>query len=600
MAFLPVNKEDMSARGWKRPDFILITGDAYVDHPSFGAAIISRVLESRGYKVAILAQPDWRSTDDFKSLGRPRLGFLITSGNVDSMVNHYTVMKRIRRNDSYSPGGEAGKRPDRAVIVYANRAREAYKGVPVILGGLEASLRRMAHYDYWDDKIRRSILLDSKADLLIYGMGEEGIVEVADALDSGIHIEDITWIRGTVWKKDELREVALTTETKAVLPSFEQLLYSPKAYADSFKIQYRNSNSHHGRTLIETYKGAGDTRIQVIQNPPGNPMNSMDLDDVYELPYERKWHPMYDAAGGVPALEEVKFSITANRGCFGGCAFCALTYHQGRGVTGRGKESVIREAKLLTEDKDFKGYVHDVGGPTANFHEPACKRQIKQGVCVSKDCLYPKPCKELIVDHSKYLEILRAVRSLPGVKKVFIRSGVRYDYLMADKNDDFIKELCQYHISGRLKVAPEHVSPKVLGSMRKAPIDVFTKFSQKFNRINEKLGKEQYLIPYFISSHPGSTLEEALQLALFLKKWGFIPDQVQDFYPTPGTLATCMYYTEIDPLTGEKIYVAKTPKEKQMQRALLHFNRRENKELVKEALAILGRRDLEPKLLGKG
>lgn len=600
MAFLPVNKEDMNARGWKRPDFILITGDAYVDHPSFGAAIISRVLESRGYKVAILAQPDWRSTDDFKSLGRPRLGFLITSGNVDSMVNHYTVMKRIRRNDSYSPGGEAGKRPDRAVIVYANRAREAYKGVPVILGGLEASLRRMAHYDYWDDKIRRSILLDSKADLLIYGMGEEGIVEVADALDNGIHIEDITWIRGTVWKKDELREVALTTETKAVLPSFEQLLYSPKAYADSFKIQYRNSNSHHGRTLIETYKGAGDTRIQVIQNPPGNPMNSMDLDDVYELPYERKWHPMYDAAGGVPALEEVKFSITANRGCFGGCAFCALTYHQGREVTGRGKESVIREAKLLTEDKDFKGYIHDVGGPTANFHEPACKRQIKQGVCVSKDCLYPKPCKELIVDHSKYLEILRAVRSLPGVKKVFIRSGVRYDYLMADKNDDFIKELCQYHISGRLKVAPEHVSPKVLGSMRKAPIDVFTKFSQKFNRINEKLGKEQYLIPYFISSHPGSTLEDALQLALFLKKWGFIPDQVQDFYPTPGTLATCMYYTEIDPLTGEKIYVAKTPKEKQMQRALLHFNRRENKELVKEALAILGRRDLEPKLLGKG
>ncbi|MGI6752024.1 MAG: YgiQ family radical SAM protein [Anaerovoracaceae bacterium] len=599
MSFLPVTRDEMYERGWERPDFILITGDAYVDHPSFGGAIISRVLESRGYRIAILPQPDWRSTSDFKKFGRPRLGFLITSGNVDSMVNHYTVRKRPRRNDSYSPGGKAGNRPDRATIVYANKVKEAYRGIPIILGGLEASLRRMAHYDYWDDKIRRSILLDSGADLIVYGMGEKAIVQVAEALDNGIDIEDITWIRGTVWKKDELREVALTTEEKAVLPSFDQLMASKKAYANSFRIQYQNNNHRYGRTLVESYRGLGGRIINVIQNPPDEPIESMDLDDIYELPYERNWHPMYDGMGGVPALEEVKFSITANRGCFGGCAFCALTYHQGREVRGRSKDSVMREARILIDDKDFKGYIHDVGGPTANFHNPACVKQGKDGVCVSKDCMFPKPCRELIVDHGKYLDLLRGVRGLAGVKKVFIRSGVRYDYLMADKNGEFLRELCEHHISGRLKVAPEHVSPKVLAAMRKAPIDVFNRFYKEFNRVNKELGKEQYLIPYFISSHPGSKLEDAVQLALFLKDWGFVPDQVQDFYPTPGTLATCMYYTGMDPLTGKEIYVAKSPEEKQMQRALLQFNKKENKDLVRGALARIGRKDLESKLLGK-
>ncbi|MGI6732743.1 MAG: YgiQ family radical SAM protein [Anaerovoracaceae bacterium] len=591
MAFLPVTREEMEVLGWERPDFVLVTGDAYVDHPSFGHAIISRVLESRGYKVAILPQPQWRSPDDFRRFGRPRLGFLITSGNVDSMVNHYSVFKRRRRTDIYSPGGEAGRRPDRAVIVYSHRAREAYKDVPIILGGLEASLRRHAHYDYWEDKIRRSILLDSKADLLVYGMGEKAVVEIAEALDSGIDAKHISWISGTVYRRTVSTgglESEFPGQSPVLLPSFEEVSVSKKAFADSFRIQYRNNDSIQGKILVEPY---GENNV-VVANPPMSPLETLDLDDIYELPYERNWHPMYEAEGGVPAIDEVKFSITANRGCFGGCAFCALTYHQGREVRGRSKESILREAEALTKMPDFKGYIHDIGGPTANFRSPACDKQLVFGVCKEKDCLYPKPCKKLVVDHREYLDILRSVRSLPGVKKVFIRSGIRYDYVMADESGEFLEEICRHHVSGTLKVAPEHISPRVLARMRKPPKEVFEAFSKRYKEINERTGKKQYLIPYLISSHPGSTLEDAVELALYLKKSGFVPDQVQDFYPTPGTLATCMYYTETDPLTGEKVYVAKDMKEKKLQRALLHFHKKENRPFVKEALERVGRKDL--------
>ena len=612
MSFLPVTIEEMNERGWPQPDFVLITGDAYVDHPSFGTAIISRVLESRGYKVAILAQPDWRKIDDFKRFGRPRLGFLINAGNVDSMVNHYSVFKHRRKTDSYSPGGKAGNRPDRAVIVYSGKAREAYKYVPVIIGGIEASLRRFAHYDYWDDKVRRSVLLDAKADLLIYGMGERAVVDIAEALDSGIEARDISWIRGTVCRavntkfKDGVTEEAFEKELfgdayTVMLPTYQDITDgkqsdtdAKKNYCKSFLLQYQNNDYIGGKRLVEKYENT----VYVVQNPPQEPLSTEELDDVYELPYEGSYHPSYEKDGGVPAIDEVKFSIIANRGCFGGCSFCALTYHQGREVRGRSRESVVREAVRLTERKDFKGYIHDIGGPTANFRRAACKKQQKSGVCKNKDCLYPSPCTQMDIDHKEYLDLLREVRSLDKVKKVFIRSGIRYDYLLAGKDDIFMEELCKHHVSGTLKVAPEHVSNRVLASMRKPSKEVFLAFSKKYKETNERLGLKQYLIPYFISSHPGSTLEDAVELALFLKKNGFVPDQVQDFYPTPGTLSTCMYYTERDPFTGEKVYVPKDMEEKKMQRALMHFNKPENREIVKLALQKAKREDLIPVLLG--
>lgn len=605
MSFLPVTIEEMNERGWHQPDFVLITGDAYVDHPSFGTAIISRVLESRGYKVAILAQPDWRKVDDFKRFGKPRLGFLINAGNVDSMVNHFSVFKHRRKTDSYSPGGRAGNRPDRAVIVYSGKAREAYKDVPIIIGGIEASLRRFAHYDYWDDKVRRSVLLDAKADLLIYGMGERAVVEIADTLDSGIEAKDISWIKGTVYRsinsqhKDGLTEQQFEEELfgdkdTVLLPSYQDIIASVKNYCRSFLLQYQNNDYISGKRLVEMY----DETVYIVQNPPQEPLSTEELDDVYELPYEGTYHPSYEKDGGVPAIEEVKFSIIANRGCFGGCSFCALTYHQGREVRGRSRASVVREAVRLTERKDFKGYIHDIGGPTANFRKAACNKQQKAGVCSNKDCLYPKPCTQMDIDHTEYLELLREVRSLDKVKKVFIRSGLRYDYLLAGKDDRFIEELCKHHVSGTLKVAPEHVTERVLAKMRKPSKEVFLAFDKKYRETNERLGLKQYLIPYFISSHPGSTLEDAIELALFLKKSGFVPDQVQDFYPTPGTLSTCMYYTERDPFTGERVYVPKDLEEKKMQRALMHFNKPENRELVKKALQKGKREDLIPVLLG--
>lgn len=590
MAFLPITKEDMDERGWTQPDFVLVTGDAYVDHPSFGTAIISRVLERYGYKVAILAQPDWKSARDFTRFGKPRLGFLINGGNVDSMVNHFSVFKHRRKKDLYSPGGEAGKRPDRAVIAYSARAREAYKDVPVIIGGIEASLRRFAHYDYWEDKIRRSILLDAKADLLIYGMGERAVVEIAEALDSGIQVSDISWIKGTACRslsEETDRELERQGDTVA-LPSYDSIRASKEAYAKSFLIQYRNNDWILGKRLVERYDG----RVCVVQNPPMEPLNQMELDDIYDLPYEGAAHPSYDPHGGVPSISEVKFSIVSSRGCFGGCGFCALTYHQGREVRGRSKESILAEAKRLKELPDFKGYIHDVGGPTANFRGPACEKQLKKGVCKDRDCLYPSPCRQMKVDHGEYLSILRDIRRLPGIKKVFIRSGIRFDYVMADKKDDFIRELCAYHVSGTLKVAPEHVSRNVLAKMRKPSPDVFDGFCKKYQAINEELGLKQYLIPYFISSHPGASLEDAVELALYLKKKGFVPDQVQDFYPTPGTLSTCMYYTELDPFTMEKVYVEKDLDRKKMQRALLHFNKKENRKLVEKALRAAGRQEL--------
>jgi uncharacterized radical SAM protein YgiQ len=574
----------MKERGWTEADFVLVTGDAYTDHPSFGTAIISRVLERFGYRVCILSQPDWKSCDDFKRFGKPRLGFLINSGNVDSMVNNYSVFKRRRKTDRYSAGGRAGQRPDRAVIVYSNRAKEAYHDVPIIIGGLEASLRRLGHYDYWDDKVRRSILLDSRADILIYGMGEKSVVEIADALAAGIDVHDIGWIRGTCVTAGEVEDDRETI----FLPAFEAIRDDKDEYCRSFMIQYRSHDSITAKRLVEQY---GEHTF-VVQNPPQPPLERDELDDVYDLPYERNYHPVYKKDGGVPAIDEVKFSIVSNRGCFGGCAFCALTYHQGRQVRSRSRESIVKEAKLLTEMPDFKGYIHDVGGPTANFHNPACKKQLKYGVCDNKDCMYPRPCSQMIVDHTEYLEVLHAVRMLPGVKKVFIRSGIRFDYVMADRDRTFLEELCKYHVSGTLKVAPEHVVPEVLKYMRKPDISVFEHFSKEFFRINDTIGKKQYMIPYLISSHPGCTLNDAVELALYLKKSGFVPDQVQDFYPTPGTLATTMYYAEKDPFTMKSVYVAKDLKGKKYQRALMHFKKPENRETVIEALKAAGREDL--------
>lgn len=606
--FLPTTKEEIVSLGWKQPDFVLVTGDAYVDHPSFGTAIISRVLQSRGYKVAILAQPDWRTVEDFRRFGRPRLGFLINSGNVDSMVNNFSVFKNRRKRDVYSPGGKPGRRPDRAVIVYCNCVRQAYGDVPVIIGGLEASLRRLAHYDYWSDRVRRSILLDSRADMLIYGMGERAVVEIAEALDAGISVKDITWIKGTcVVMKPWENGGSLTFEDDDVLlPEYGDLIerddtgcVSSRAidsYCESFRLQYRSNDAVNGKRLIEKY----DEHEWVVQNPPQEPLSRQELDDVYALPYARDYHPSYEGEGGVPAIKEVKFSITSNRGCFGGCAFCAITYHQGREVRSRSIESIVSEAEKMTSDSDFKGYIHDVGGPTANFRNPSCRKQLKHGMCGSKDCLFPKPCSQLDTDHTDCINVLQAVRNVKGVKKVFVRSGVRFDYVLADwkkgkkgtGGEEFLRQLCRHHISGILKVAPEHVCSDVLGKMHKPPVEVFDRFCLEYESINRQLKMKQYMIPYFISSHPGCTLDDAVDLAVYMKNKGFVPDQVQDFYPTPGTLATCMYYTEKDPMTGEKVYVAKSAKEKRMQRALLHFNKKENRKLVEEALKITGRKDL--------
>ena len=598
--FLPVSKKEIEDLGWDHPDFVLVTGDAYVDHPSFGTAIISRLLESRGYRVAILAQPDWHTCDDFKRFGKPLLGFLINSGNVDSMVNNFSVSKNRRKRDIYSPGGVAGHRPDRSVTVYCNRAREAYRDVPIIIGGLEASLRRLGHYDYWDDRVRRSILIDSRADILVYGMGERAICEVAEALDSGIDAGDIGWIRGTCVraKLDSAGGSLTISDDDLVLPAFAEIASDTSdardAYGRSFAMQYRSNDPVNGRRILEEYE---DNNF-VVQNPPAAPLERQELDDIYALPFERNYHPSYEKDGGVPAIREVKFSITSNRGCFGGCAFCAITYHQGREVRSRSIDSIVAEARVMTEDPEFKGYIHDIGGPTANFRNPSCQKQLKNGMCGSRDCLFPKPCSQLVTDHTDYINVLRAVKNIKGVKKVFVRSGIRFDFVMADMNkrgkdssgEAFLRELCADHVSGILKVAPEHSSAGVLKQMHKPGIEVFDRFSAEYKKINDQLGLKQYMIPYFISSHPGSTLDDAVDLAQYMKKTGFVPDQVQDFYPTPGTLATCIYYTEKDPFTGKPVYVAKTPKEKKMQRALLHYNKKENAALVREALKITGRK----------
>lgn len=584
MGYLPVTKEEMYERGWDRPDFVYIIGDAYVDHPSFGHAIISRILEAHGYKVAIISQPDWKDDTSIMEFGKPRLGFLVTAGNMDSMVNHYTVSKKRRNTDAYTPGGKAGKRPDYTTVVYCNLIKRVYKDVPIIIGGIEASLRRMAHYDYWSNKLKKSILMDSGADLLIYGMGEHAIIEIADALQSGLAIHDITFIAGTVYKTRHAEELY----EGIMLPEFEILMKDKLAYAKSFDIQYRNTDPFCAKPLIEKY---GEKRY-IVQNPPSKPLTMQEMDDIYELPYMRDYHPSYKARGGVPAVTEIKFSLTSNRGCFGGCSFCALTFHQGRIVQCRSHESLIKEAENMTKEQDFKGYIHDVGGPTANFRMPSCRKQMKEGVCSGRQCLYPAPCKNLDADHKDYMELLRKIRNIPGVKKVFIRSGIRFDYVLADSDDTFMKELCKHHISGQLRVAPEHVADKVLQIMGKPGNMVYQKFVDKFYHINRELGMKQYLVPYLMSSHPGSGLKEAVELAEYIRDLGYMPEQVQDFYPTPSTISTCMYYTGVDPRTMEKVYIPSNPHEKAMQRALIQYRRPENYELVKEALMKAGRQDL--------
>ncbi|NLZ48108.1 MAG: YgiQ family radical SAM protein [Clostridiales bacterium] len=581
--FLPVNKEDLAARNIDTLDFIVVSGDAYVDHPSFGAAIIGRVLEAQGFTVGIIAQPNWRNLEDFKKLGKPNKAFLVTSGNIDSMVNHYTAAKRKRNDDFYSPGGKAGFRPDRALIVYCNKLREAYKDVPIIIGGIEASLRRFAHYDYWDDKVRRSILLDTRADLLVYGMGERTIVQIGDMLRYGGDIKNLTNIRGTMYITKDLQHVSDYIK----VPSFEEVSSDKKAYAEAFKLEAQEQDDIRGKTIIQKHGSE-----YVVQNPPQSPLSVEEMDFFYNIPYTREYHPMYESQGGIPALKEVKFSITSHRGCYGSCSFCALTFHQGRVIQNRSADSIVEEAKLLTSLKDFKGYIHDIGGPTANFRHRACKVQIERGTCKNKQCLFPVPCKNLVIDHSEYLNLLRRVRKLPGIKKVFVRSGIRYDYLIFDKKDEFFKELCQHHISGQLKVAPEHISDKVLKQMGKPSRDVYDKFVDKYFNINKKLGKKQFLVPYLMSSHPGSDLNAAIDLALYIKDMGYTPEQVQDFYPTPGSLSTTMYYTGINPMTGEKVYVPKTQEEKDMQRALLQYKLPKNYNLVKKALIMAGREDL--------
>lgn len=583
--FLPVSRKDMEKRGWTQCDFVYVCGDAYVDHSSFGQSIISRILELNGYKVGIIPQPDWKNRESVTILGEPRLGFLVSAGNMDSMVNHYTVSKKRRSSDAYTPGGVIGKRPDYATIVYCNLIRQTYKKVPIIIGGIEASLRRLAHYDYWSDKVKRSILLDSGADIISYGMGEHSIVEIADALNSGIDVKDITFIRGTVYKAKSLEHLY---DEYIMLPSYDEICRDKKTYAESFYKQYCNTDPFVAKHLVEQYK----EKEYVIQNPPSYPLTQQEFDDVYAMPYMNAWHPSYDALGGVPAFAEIKFSLTSNRGCFGGCSFCALTFHQGRIVQARSHESLVEEAEKMTEQPDFKGYIYDVGGPTANFRRPSCDKQLTKGVCTNKQCLFPKPCVNLKADHSDYVELLRKLRNLPKVKKVFVRSGIRFDYVLADKDDTFMEELCRYHISGQLRVAPEHITDNVLRLMGKPENSVYEAFLKKYTAINKKLGKEQYAIPYLMSSHPGSTLKDAIALAEYIRDLGYMPEQVQDFYPTPSTISTCMYYTGLDPRDMKPVYVTTNPHEKAMQRALIQFKNPANYELVKEALLREHRQDL--------
>lgn len=583
--FLPISKEDMEKRGWDRPDFVYVSGDAYVDHPSFGMAIITRLLEDAGYKVAVIAQPDWKDDSSITVFGEPRLAFLVSAGNMDSMVNHYTSFKKRRHQDAYTPGGGFSGRPDRATIVYGNLIRRTYKQVPILIGGIEASLRRMAHYDYWSDKLRRSILLDSGADLLMYGMGEHAVLEIAEALDAGISVKDITYIKGTVFC---CRDLAGLAGDYQILPSFDEISQSRQAWAKSYYIQYQNTDAISGRRLVEPYK----EKEYIVQNPPAYPLTTQEMDHVYELPYMREPHPSYDDKGGVPAISEVRFSLVSNRGCFGGCSFCALTFHQGRRLQVRSHESILREAEAMTRDPLFKGYIHDVGGPTADFRQPACKKQLKKGVCKDRQCLYPKPCPALNCDHSDYMSLLKKLRQLPGVKKVFIRSGIRFDYVLADKNRDFLAELCRHHVSGQLKVAPEHICDQVLTLMGKPSNHVYEQFAKEYRKMNQSLGMKQYLVPYLMSSHPGSGLKEAVALAEYIRDLGYMPEQVQDFYPTPGTISTCMYYTGLDPRTMKPVYVPRRLKEKQMQRALIQYRNPDNYDMVKDALIKAGRHDL--------
>jgi len=583
MSFLPINKQEMLERGWEQCDFVYVIGDAYVDHHSFGHAIISRILESHGYSVGIISQPDWKNPKSIDIFGRPRLGFLVSGGNMDSMVNHYSVSKHKRKTDAFTPGGVMGKRPDYATIVYCNLIRQTYKDVPILIGGIEASLRRLGHYDYWSESMKRSILLDSQADILMYGMGEKSIVELADALNAGMEARDITYIDGTVYRATELDESLPTI----VLPSFEEVKANKKKYAESFKIQYGNCDPFTAKRLAEPYG-----KEYVVQNPPQKPLTTEEMDAVYELPYERTWHPSYAKAGGVPAIEEVQFSLVSNRGCFGACSFCALTFHQGRIIQVRSHESILREAEIMVKHKDFKGYIHDVGGPTANFRHPACEKQLTKGACGGRQCLFPTPCKNMRADHSDYIALLRKLRKIPGVKKVFVRSGIRFDYLLADKKDTFFKELVQFHISGQLKVAPEHVSDAVLSRMGKPKNAVYNKFVDKYFALNKQYGMNQYLVPYLMSSHPGSTLKEAIELAEYIREMGYNPEQVQDFYPTPSTLSTVMYYTGLDPRTMDKVYVPTDPHEKAMQRALIQYRNPKNYYLVREALLAAHREDL--------
>jgi len=582
--FLPITKEECNALGWETPDFVYVIGDAYVDHPSFGPAIISRVLENAGFRVAILSQPSWKDTSEFKKFGKPRLGFLVSSGNIDSMVAHYTVSKKKRNYDYYSPGGQAGKRPDRAVIVYCNRIREAYGDVPIVIGGLEASLRRFAHYDYWDDKVRRSILVDARADILSYGMGEKSILRIATLLDKGVPVKKIRDVKGTVY----LAPLDTKTNFETVGGwNYDDIKTDKELYAKAFAVQYYNNDAISGKAVTEIY----DNKI-LVQNPPMPPLEREELDKIYALPFTRRWHPIYQKDGGVPGIAEVEFSITHNRGCFGACNFCALAFHQGRSVRSRSIESVVEEAKLISELPGFKGYIHDIGGPTANFRGPACDKQLKSGVCTNRKCLAPKPCPNLKVDHSEYVELLSRVEEIPKIKKVFIRSGIRFDYLVYDNDETFFKKLVRDHVSGQLKVAPEHCCNGVLGYMGKPSIEVYNKFKSRFFELTKSMNKEQYLVPYLMSSHPGSTLKDAIELALYLKRSGYSPEQVQDYYPTPGTVSTVMYYTGIDPLTMKKVYVETDYHEKQLQRALLQYSRPQNADLVREALIKAGRQDL--------
>ena len=582
--FLPITIEDMKQREWDYVDFVYVIGDAYVDHPSFGHAIISRLLEANGYRVAVISQPDWQDKNSVTTFGEPRLGFLVMAGNMDSMVNHYSVSKKRRQSDAFTPGGVMGKRPDYATIVYSNLIRQTYKKTPVIIGGIEASLRRLGHYDYWSNKVKRSILMDSGADLLSYGMGERSIIEIADALNSGLDIRDITFIDGTVYKTRNPEMVYDAIR----LPSFREIRADKETYARSFYTQYCNTDPFAAKRLIEEY----DNGIFVVQNTPAKPLSQTEMDRVYSLNYMRNYHPSYEAAGGVPAIQEVKFSLVSNRGCFGGCSFCALTFHQGRIIQTRSHESILKEAGEMVWDKDFKGYIHDVGGPTANFRHTSCEKQLTKGVCPNKQCLFPKPCRNLTVDHQDYLNLLRKLRRLPNVKKVFIRSGIRFDYLMCDTDDTFMREMVEHHISGQLKVAPEHVADPVLQMMGKPENEIYEKFIQKYKKLNEQMGKKQFVVPYLMSSHPGSTLKEAVRLAEYLRDLGYMPEQVQDFYPTPSTISTCMYYTGLDPRTMKKVYVPVNPHEKAMQRALIQYRNPKNYDLVYEALVAAGRRDL--------